>query len=45
MFNLLNRVNLANPVSATNNTAVGQIQATATGYDARLAQLGLHFTF
>jgi hypothetical protein len=45
VFNLLNRVNLANPVSALNSNSMGQIQATATGYDARLAQLGLHFTF
>jgi hypothetical protein len=42
IFNLLNRVNLNNPNSARNSAQFGQIQSAG---DARLAQLGLHFTF
>jgi hypothetical protein len=42
VFNLFNRVNLSNPVSALNSGSFGRIQAAG---DARLMQLGLHFTF
>ncbi len=42
VFNLLNRVNLNNPNSALNSAQMGQIQSAG---DARLMQLGLHFTF
>jgi hypothetical protein len=42
VFNLFNRVNLNNPVSALNSGNFGRI---TTAGDARLAQLGLHFTF
>jgi hypothetical protein len=46
VFNLINHVNFAAPVSALNSGSFGQIQSTpANGGDPRIMQFAFKFTF
>ena len=44
-FNLLNTVNLSNPVSALNSQDFGKITSLATGTAPRIIQLGMKYMF
>ena len=46
VFNLINHVNFAAPITALNSASFGQIQSTpAAGGDPRIMQFALKFTF
>jgi hypothetical protein len=46
VFNVINRVNFAAPITALNSASFGQIQQTAqVGGDPRIMQFALKFTF